>query len=155
MAHKADPLSVLYKNTKNKTYLITALNTYQLADNLVQALRRDMQDDQSKYFWNETALPIYKKGIDVAYQLFELAQNPQKKLDYKLTILQFSERTKAPVLREGIADNQAKSFAGVPAAERQRERELRATIAILERQTTNDAKISEQLVKTRDRKCQS
>jgi CHAT domain-containing protein/tetratricopeptide (TPR) repeat protein len=145
LEHKAYPLSILYKKTKNKAYLMAALNTYQLADKSVQVLRREMQDDQSKYFWNETALPIYKKGIDVAYQLFELTQDAQ----YKLTMLQFSERTKAPVLREGIADNQAKSFAGVPATERQRERELRATIAILENQMTQDPKLTGQLAQTR------
>jgi CHAT domain-containing protein len=144
LAHKADPLSILHKKTKNKAYLIAALNTYQLADNIVQVLRREMHDDQAKYFWNETALPIYKKGIDVAYQLFESTQDAQ----YKLNILQFSERTKAPVLREGIADNQSKSFAGIPAAERQRERELRALIAILEKQTDNNASTG-QLTKTR------
>jgi CHAT domain-containing protein len=149
LERKADPLSIVYQKKKDSRYLQAALATYQLADKSVQVLRREMQDDQSKYFWNETALPIYKKGIDVAYQLFELEQNPQAKLEYKLNVLQFSGRTKAPVLREGIADNQAKSFAGVPAEERQRERELRATIAILEKQTTVDAKITEQLTKTR------
>ena len=113
--------------------MTAAFDTYQLADALVQALRRDMRDDAAKYFWNETALPLYKKGIDMAYQLYELDQNPT----YKLAILQCSERTKAPVLRESLADNAAKSFAGVPAYERQQERALRTRIAILEQRLNN------------------
>jgi CHAT domain-containing protein len=144
LAHKGGPLSINAKKTKNKAYLEAALRAYQLADKLVQVLRRQMQDDQSKYFWNETALPIYKKALDVASQLWDLTQHEK----YKLTMLQFAERTKAPVLREGIADNQAKGFAGVPASDRQREHELCATIAILEKQPDNNAAATAFLTKT-------
>lgn len=144
LARKIGPLSILYEKTKNQRYLTTALQTCQLADKVVQVLRREMHDDQAKYFWNETALPIYKKSLDIAAQLYDVTQNET----YKLAVLQFSERTKAPVLREGIADNQAKSFAGVPVEQRQRERTLQAKMAILEKITNNET-AAKRLVETR------
>ncbi len=145
LAQKAGPLSILYQKTNDLRYLQAAFDTYQLADATIQAVRREMNEDASKYFWNETALPIYKKGIDAAYQLFVLTKDPK----YKYAVLQFSERTKAPVLRENIADNQAQSFAGLPAQERQHERALRATIAILEKNSANDAATTTLLARTR------
>lgn len=126
---KITPLSILFQQTGNQTYLEAALSTTRNADAVMQQLRHEMLDEASKFFWNATALPLYEKGICCADKLFNLTQNDS----FQRIAFNFCRRTKAPVLADALRENHVKDFAGVPAEMRQRERDLKLQIAAVQK----------------------
>jgi CHAT domain-containing protein len=147
LSRKIGPLSILYQKTGKIHFLEAALSTSQCADAVIQHLRHEMLDEESKFFWNATALPLYEKGIRAADALFDLTQ----KDTFQITAFNFCRRTKAPVLADAVRENRVKDFAGVPAEVRQRERDLKTNIAAAQKEAVdkNDALTKQNLNEAR------
>ncbi|MCU0350948.1 MAG: tetratricopeptide repeat protein, partial [Flavobacterium sp.] len=60
-----------YAKSENykKEYLQYALQTYELADNLIDFMRHEHTGTQSKFFWRNKTRPIYESAIETCYLL--------------------------------------------------------------------------------------
>jgi CHAT domain-containing protein len=142
------PLSNLAKTTQKQGYWTAALNTCLLADTVVQKLRYIMQSDETRFYWNETAIPLYEKGIQIAHKLYQIT----KETKYLMHALTFFERTKSPVLREALFEKMAKQRVNLPASMLEREKLLMRNINALEKQAkdvSDKPLINSELLKTR------
>ena len=114
-------------STNNET--TAAFDAYKKCDTIITRLYQLYQEDKSKYILAEKVLPIYEKAISTAHNLFEKTSDAQ----YSNAALALSGRNKAIALLEGLKDNKAKNFAGVPDSMRQAERNLKTDIAFFEK----------------------
>jgi CHAT domain-containing protein/tetratricopeptide (TPR) repeat protein len=111
-----DKAEILALDTKNKTNLKHALNTYQLLDTLVDYIRWQHQGVASKLFWREKLNSLYEHAIETAYQL-----NDTEKAFY------FLEKSRAVLLLDQLNNNAAKNF--IPQAEADKEAALRMQVS--------------------------
>lgn len=117
------------KNTLALRDLRAALATYKICDTLVDNLRHTRVNKADKLGLGKLAFEVYDNAVGVAVRLAEVTL---KKNFYQAQAFCFSEKSKASVLQEAIADAQAKSFAGIPDEELSNEKALNTEIAVLE-----------------------
>ena len=110
-----------YKHQQNSKYLEQALLTFRLADRLVDIIRLESTEYQSKLFWREQGAKLYMKAVEVCYLLHQ----PEE-------AYYFMERNKALLLLENITHEQAKEISKLPEHIAKREFELKKAIAIAE-----------------------
>jgi len=123
---KARALQLLFGQTKRVADLQASLQTYQLAIQLADQIRKSYDSDDAKLFFNKTIFPVYEEAIGVTFQLFQQTKDPA----YLNTAFAFSEGSKAAVLAESLRDVDIKKIPGIPdsllAQERQLKRNLTA-----------------------------
>ncbi len=106
--------SIFLKYYKSETFhvdeLKAALNTFNLASDLLDDTRIDFEQVGSKLLLAKISYEIYKKGTECSLLLYRLT-NEQK---YKEQSFIFSEKNKVAVLYESITDAKAKKFSNVP-----------------------------------------
>lgn len=107
--------------------LSSSLSTLHSCDTLIDLLRQQSTNESDKIQLGVIANEVYGDGVRVAY---EAAMNSLKKRSYLETAFYFAEKSKSAVLLEAIADANAKSFAGIPPALLEEERELKSAIAL-------------------------
>ncbi|SHJ39249.1 CHAT domain-containing protein [Aquimarina spongiae] len=110
-----------YKHQQDSKYLEQALLTFRLADRLVDIIRLESTEYQSKLFWREQGAKLYMKAVEVCYLLHQ----PEE-------AYYFMERNKALLLLENITHEQAKEISKLPEHIAKREFELKRAIAIAE-----------------------
>ena len=103
LTDKADAWIDYYEDKKNKEHLNNALHTLQLADSLVDIIRFESTEFQSKLFWRQKGADIYMNAVNVCYQL----SLPQK-------AFYFMEKNKALLLLEDLTHENAKKNARLP-----------------------------------------
>lgn len=118
---KADGLIKYYQHDNNKNHLEIALQTFLSADKLVDIIRFESTEHQSKLFWREKSASLYMKAVEVCYLL-----NKPKDAYY------FMERNKALLLLENITNEDAKSISKLPDSIAKREFELKQNIYLSE-----------------------
>ncbi|HFB99629.1 MAG TPA: CHAT domain-containing protein, partial [Phaeodactylibacter sp.] len=69
LGDKAKVLHLLANKENNSTYLASALQLYQLGDALIDQLRKEHQDQDTKLFWRKQAIPFYENAIGTCYQM--------------------------------------------------------------------------------------
>ena len=128
MRYKAQALEEKYLNkTIKQKDLTLALKCLQTCDSLVDLLRQNSRDENDKIALGALANEVYADGVRVAHLLGEVTINPR---NYKELAFYFAEKSKAAVLLESIADAHAKSFAGIPQDMVEKEKSLKADIAL-------------------------
>jgi CHAT domain-containing protein len=127
MIGKAQLLELMhYNQTLKARDLMSALDTYQLADSLITQIRQIRVTENDKLRLGEISRLAYEKGISISMTLADL---PFQKARFQRVALQFCEQSKSAVLQEAIRDTNAKSFAGIPQSELQLEDSLEQEIA--------------------------
>ncbi len=123
---KANAWLKYYQFDDNKTHLEEALKTFTHADGLIDVIRNESTEYQSKLFWREKGASLYMKAVEVCY----LLKKPQE-------AFHFMERNKALLLLEDITSEQAKDIAKIPQAIAKREFELKRAIYLSENEFQN------------------
>ena len=123
---KANGWLRFYEEEPKKAYLQYALATFRLSDRLIDLIRNESTENQSKYFWREKGANLYSKAVEVCY----LLNLPE-------TAYYFMERNKALLLLEDISAEQAKEIANLPQDVSEREFLLKKDILLQENQHQN------------------
>lgn len=101
--------------------LAAALEAYDKIDTLQNQIRQALSAGESKYLLQERATVVYEKAVDTYLQAFEETQDKT----YLERAYQLAAKNKALILLEGLQNEEAKSFAGIPPAVLRRERRLK------------------------------
>lgn len=109
--------------------LTLALSTYLSCDTLLDKLRQTRTSKNDKVALGETSYEVYDKSVQLCVLL---SKNTFNKKYYLRLAYYFVERSKAAVLQESIAEAKAKTFAGIPNAEIEKEAVFKTNITYLE-----------------------
>ncbi len=121
LIQKAKAFVKYYHHDKDKRHLKDALSTFETADKLIDIIRFESTEVQSKLFWREQGAALYLGAVEVCY----LLKNPEK-------ALYFMEKNKAILLLEDISNNQAVENAKLPLDLANKEFQLKSKINTLE-----------------------
>ncbi len=105
-----------------------ALNCLYSSDSLIDEIRHQSTDENDKLALGSRAAEVYEDGVRIAMIISENVLRPQP---YVEKAFYFAEKSKSAVLQESIADAQAKSFSGIPAALLEEEKIIKSTIALV------------------------
>ena len=120
---KANGWISYYDNTGNNQHLINAHETFTKADQLIDLIRFESTEQQSKLFWREKGSSLYMKAVVVS----NLLNRPQE-------AYYFMERNKALLLLEDLTNEEAKEIAQIPTEKAQQEYDLKRAIFLSENQ---------------------
>ena len=141
---KANAWITWYENEPDNSHLEHALETFDLADQLVDLIRFESTENQSKLYWREKGSSLYSKAVEVCY----LLDKPER-------AFYFMERNKALLLLEDLGHEEAKRIAGLPLEAAQNEFKLRRQIFLAENdlsETEADADIDSLKIEVRHAK---
>ena len=110
-------LSIYEEEGKQHSNLIYALKTLQLADYLVDVIRFESEEKQSKLYWRKIAKEIYTAGVKVCYYLDKVEDG-----------FYFMEKGKALLLLEDLSLRAQRENALIPESIHQRQFDLRTNI---------------------------
>lgn len=105
--------------------LQAASSAYDCAANIVARLRKKLTLEGSKLSLGEESYSLYQNAIRLSMRLFGMTLDKHQ----KERAFYFAEQSKANVLLDGLADAEAKQFAGIPDSIVSRERSLRIDLA--------------------------
>ncbi|MEM6719280.1 MAG: CHAT domain-containing tetratricopeptide repeat protein [Bacteroidota bacterium] len=100
---KANGWIAYYDAEKKDQYLQNALDTFTLADDLIDVIYVESREDLSKLFWRKKSATFYPKAVEVCYRL----QQPEKAFF-------FMEKNKAILLLETMTNAAAKRLSKLP-----------------------------------------
>jgi CHAT domain-containing protein len=110
LTRKAERFKGVYRSNKVMDNLIKSLSTYQSADTLIEQIRQSYLGSEDKIQLGQKAIKTYEGAIDAAFQLYEITKRDQF---YKIAF-DFSEKSKARVLKEGLFDVASKNLSILP-----------------------------------------
>ncbi|UCH13383.1 MAG: CHAT domain-containing protein [Bacteroidales bacterium] len=123
---KAQALSVYYNKTGKIKDLVSCMNTYDLAIQLIDNMRLGYQTQESKLFLSENEKDTYTSAINTAYRLWNIIGDKH----YMRKAFEYAEKSKASVLLAALRSTEAKSFAGIPGELLLKENNLLKDIAL-------------------------
>ena len=138
--HKAETWLAYYKDTSNKEYLQNALETFSVADKMVDYMRQEHIGYQSKLYWRDKTHQLYENAIEVSYLL----------KDYEKAFY-FFEKSRAVLLNDKINNLSASQL--LSEIDQIKERDFQQKIAEMNAQIdleTAETKKSEMNVKLLD-----
>lgn len=118
-----EELSTLSDNERLKL----ALESYQLADSLINIQRNSINIEESKLYLAKDYKEIYEQSIDCAYQLYELSGE----VSYMEIAFEFFEKSKSRLLSENLEKIESFNQAGVSEEVKSLERNLKTEIGYL------------------------
>jgi CHAT domain-containing protein len=125
---KAKTLRLRYISKPQQTSdLYNAYASFLHLSELVELMRQGYSSEDFKLLFSEkihTIFQVYRQGINTAMQLYDLTEDPR----YKETAFIFSEKSRAGILAEALAESRAMQFAGIPEAMLKKERELKKSL---------------------------
>ncbi|MFY0686084.1 MAG: CHAT domain-containing protein [Cyclobacteriaceae bacterium] len=127
--------------------LFAALKTYDLADRLVNEIRRVRLNESDKLRLGATARDIYENGIRLSLVLADQPIGQSKHLERAFN---YAERTKSSVLLSAIQDTNAKSYAGIPSSYLGKEDSIKTYITLLQEKISNGEEIESNRTKLFD-----
>ncbi len=96
LGDKAKTLRLLSQAEDDLKYLTSSLQVFELGDVVIDQLRKEHQDQDTKLFWRKEAIPFYENAIEVCYEM----QNVEKAFF-------FFEKSKAILLLEALQTSDA------------------------------------------------
>ncbi|MBM1105705.1 CHAT domain-containing protein [Aurantibacter crassamenti] len=136
---KANGWMQYYEHDDNRDHLEHALKTFNLADQLVDIIRSESSEEQSKLFWREKGSSLYMKAVEACYHL----KKPER-------AYYFMERNKALLLLENVTNEQAKEIASLPDSIAKQEYELKRAIFLAENELQNSELAEEKKTEMKD-----
>ena len=103
LVDKADGWYKYYENSLNTAYLFEAEKTIALADQIIDLLYFESNEELSKLFWRKKGAELYLRAVSVCF----LLDKPEKAMYYM-------EKNKGMLLLENINTYKAKQFAKIP-----------------------------------------
>jgi len=126
------------KSQNNKpSYLERALNTYMLADSMVDFMRWEHTGNTSKLYWREKTYEMYEQAVEASY----LMNDPVK-------AFYFFEKSRAVLLNDEI--NTLGAEQQLNAEDKQKERSMRQQISELQFRLSNEIKNTDKYVQLMD-----
>jgi len=123
---KAETFEELYsKQTKNLEDIKISMSTYELASKLIEKMQSGFKAEGSKLILAEQANKIYNKAIRTAFTLYQVTEEEV----YKKKAFAFAEKNKISILRQSLAESQAKKFAGIPDTLFEKEKQLKIDLS--------------------------
>lgn len=107
---KAVLLEKNYIKNQDIEDLQAALASSELAIEVIEKMRKSYQNESTRTYLNAETTPIYEKGVEQAYQLFEQTSNSA----YLETAFRISEKSKASILWQNINEKYAFGAANIP-----------------------------------------
>ena len=125
LKHKGLILKTIYYSFHRKQDLVSSLNTFLLAETIMDKIRQGYSSEQSKVSLVSREAEIYEHIIDNTFTLWKLTG------DYTYLQLAFEtmERSKASTLLSSIRNIEASEFGGIPLELSQLERRLKREIS--------------------------
>jgi CHAT domain-containing protein len=122
LAAKAETLKMRYfHNLSLVKDLRFSFRTYLLVADLIEEMRNGYKSESYKLFFGEKSHEIYDHAIQTTLILYEIDGEPQ----YKEMAFTLSEKSKAAVLAEALAESRARRFAGIPDDLLEKEKKLK------------------------------
>ncbi|MCP4151258.1 MAG: CHAT domain-containing protein [bacterium] len=119
---KAEVLKMRYLYTQTRVEdLRSSFNTYLLISDLVERIRMGFKSESYKLFFGEKSHGLYDNAIETAIELYKLTSEAY----YKEMAFTLSEKCKAAVLAEAVAESRARRFSGLPYDLLEKEREMK------------------------------
>ncbi len=106
--------------------LIKALNAYKITSDVIDKLKVGFGREESKLMLTKRSYEVNKKAIGVALNLYKKTDDKK----YLESAFLFTERNKAGILAESIAESDARKFAGLPDSLLEEEKDLRADLSL-------------------------
>ncbi len=135
LTDKAHAWLAYYAHDPQEKYLEWALETFRVADRLVDEIRLESTEFQSKLFWRAQSAALYMKAVQACYQLGK----PEE-------AYYFIEKNKAILLLEDLVQQQATVNAGIPTSLSDRAFELKRNIHLSETQLHRETAKSNQTI---------
>jgi CHAT domain-containing protein/uncharacterized protein HemY len=130
LMYKAQALEAKYSGkTLKDSDLILGTRTLQVADTLIDNLRQHATNESDKITLGAIANEVYADGVRITHLLSNVSITKRK--TYREMSFYFAEKSKSAVLLEAISDTDAKSFAKIPAALLEEEKDLKSSIALI------------------------
>ena len=107
MITKAEVLRKLYDHSNDLKYLQSALDSYEVIEQVTDIARRSYQHENTKLFWIETGQSHLQNAIETAYILSEKTKSPE----YMEAFFKFIEKGKYIMLFESL--HQAEKFGSI------------------------------------------
>ena len=127
--NKAKLLTDIYNNDSKKVNdLIEAFESYKIASELVEKIRRSYIAQESKLNLSEKASKLYKGAVKTSLKLFNITQDEK----YKNDAFIFAEKNKAGILNESLTEAFAKTFGNIPDSLLDKEKNIRTRLAYFE-----------------------
>ncbi len=136
LKQRASAFQLFYSKTKNNKDLDAALNNYNLAVKLIEQLRLEYQDQNSKLYLSEIENITYDDAEHLAIKLWDIT----KESKYKEKAFEIAERSKSALLLSAIRDAGAKGFGGIPPELLKKENELTRDIAFYREQIYEESR---------------
>jgi CHAT domain-containing protein/Tfp pilus assembly protein PilF len=131
LENKGKAMKALYFNTKEDIKVLEqALNTYQIAIQVIDFIRFGFSTEESQKELTEKSFSVYEGAIQVANLLYEV-RDEEKYVDQAF---QISQRSKAFLLLQAIKKTEGLKFAGVPDSLIEQERDLKINISFYTRE---------------------
>lgn len=115
--------------TGNIKDLIEGLNTYKLSVKVIDKLRSNYQDEESKLMVSDETKFTYQMTVDVAVKLYQQTKDET----YLSEAFTFSDKAKSAVLINSMHDVEAQHFSKVPSDILSLEKELKLKISTFRR----------------------
>jgi CHAT domain-containing protein/Tfp pilus assembly protein PilF len=129
LLNKAEALEARHFGKSLKfSELTLAVRTLQVCDSLINDLRQQITNESDKISLGAIATDVYAAGVRMAYETGQVAAKKQRW--FRLAFY-FAEKSKSAVLLDAISDSNAKSFAGIPNELLEKEKKLKAEIALI------------------------
>ncbi|WP_299223158.1 CHAT domain-containing tetratricopeptide repeat protein [uncultured Aquimarina sp.] len=122
----ADAYLKHYRSTDDQSSLDKSINTFLLADEMIDLIRIESQEFQSKLYWRKHSSTLYGRAIEACF-LAEDIDNA----------FYFMEKNKALILTEDISNNRLKQSILLPENIVNREIELKKSIYLLNKIKNN------------------
>lgn len=132
---KANGWIAYYDAEQKPKYLENALETFTLADQLIDIIYVESREDLSKLFWRKKGATFYPKAVEVCNRL----QQPEKAFS-------FMEKNKAILLLENMTNGTAKRLSKLPDTILEREQNLIKEIKTLESEIQEAASEEDALI---------
>lgn len=130
LLNKAHTLTLLHQSkTLRMKDLQLSLQTYYVADSILNTLRHTRTGKSDKISLAKLASVLNERAVDVAYLISQNSTQPKKYLN---DCFYFIEKSKSAVLLDAIADANAKSFSGIPDKLLQEEENYQLQITYIE-----------------------
>lgn len=121
LANKGESLLQLYKEDNNKDYLHYALNSFKVADKMVDQMRWKQSGQESKLYWREKTKKMYEYAIETSYLLN----------DHESAFF-FFEKSRAVLLNDKLSELGAKKY--LSTEDLAKEQELRNKVLDLQQE---------------------
>ncbi|MEL7533209.1 MAG: CHAT domain-containing protein, partial [Bacteroidota bacterium] len=125
LIERGKTLKAWYQAEGDLARLKDAYQSYLLATQLIDRLRKGFRSAGSKLLLSEDAIPTYESAIQLAWQLYQTTGEES----YRDQIISLMEQNKASLLLERLKESDIKTQLGVPDSVLEKERELRIDIA--------------------------